>query len=169
MSPPSIPAPDDQDKPFVLIDANIDDNALNTDPLRRLHGRYRLLRLVPVPAAPPSPRRQKPAVDPSTSSPIEHILHSVQTFGFTHPSTGRHFLMVPKEFGAILLLETKAVTVVVWEIMQQTIGWEGDGPGHRREWVHLTKRHFVRASILSRAQVERGMKRALAMGYITRR
>src|SRR5213594_3883877 len=57
------------------------------------------------------PRRQRPDADPSTYSPIEHTLYSVQTFGFTHPSHGP-FLMVPaKEFKAILLLETKAVAV----------------------------------------------------------
>ena len=77
--------------------------------------------------------------------------------------------MAPKEFQAILLLETKAVAAVVWEIMLRTIGWEGDGLGDRREWVHLTVRHFVRAGVLSLAQAERGIKRALAMGYITRR
>ena len=77
--------------------------------------------------------------------------------------------MAPKEFQAILVRETKAVAAVVWEIMLRTIGWEGDGPGDRREWVHLTKRHFVRTNVLSRAQAERGIKRALAMGYIKRR
>jgi hypothetical protein len=114
------------------------------------------------------PRRQRPQADPDTYTPIEHTLYSLQAFGFTHPSQGR-YLMAPEEFQAILLLETKAVAAVVWEIMLRTIGWEGDGPGDRREWVHLTVRHFVRAGVLSRAQAERGIKRALAMGYITRR
>jgi hypothetical protein len=130
---------------------------------------------IPRPNAKPSsdkaakpPRRQRPKADPDTYTPIEHTLYSLQAFGFTHPSDGR-YLMAPKEFRAILALETKAVAAVVWEIMQQTIGWEGDGPGCRREWVHLTVRHFERTNILSRAQAERGIKRALAMGYITRR
>ena len=100
--------------------------------------------------------------------PVEHTLYSLQAFGFTHPSTGR-YLMAPKEFQAILVRETKAVAAVVWEIMQQTIGWEGNGPGGRREWAPLTVRHFVRAGVLSLAQTERGIKRALAKGYIKRR
>jgi hypothetical protein len=113
-------------------------------------------------------RRRAPQADPDTYSPIEHTLYSLQAFGFTHPSNGR-YLMVPKEFQAILLLETKAVAAVVWEVMQQTIGWEGNGPGGRREWAPLTVRHFVRAKILSLAQAERGLKRALAKRYIERR
>jgi hypothetical protein len=119
-------------------------------------------------AMPPPPRRQKPAADQRSSSPIAHTLYSLQTFGFTHPSHGR-YLMVPKEFQAILLLETKAVAAVVWEIMQQTIGWEGGGPGGRREWAPLSVRHFDRAGILSRSQAEEGLKQALAKGYIMRR
>ena len=77
--------------------------------------------------------------------------------------------MAPKEFQAILVRETKAVAAVVWEIMQQTIGWEGNGLGGRREWAPLTVRHFVRAHILSRSQAEKGIKQALAKGYIARR
>jgi hypothetical protein len=117
---------------------------------------------------PPPRRRREPAADPSTSSPIEYTLYSLQAFGFTHPSNGR-YLMVPKEFQAILLLETKAVAAVVWEIMQQTIGWEGNGPGGRREWAPMTLRYFVRARILSMSQAEEGIKQALTKGYIERR
>jgi hypothetical protein len=109
-----------------------------------------------------------PSVDPSTTSPIDLTLYSVRTLGFTHPSNGR-YLMVPKEFQAILVRETKAVATVVWEVMQQTIGWEGPGPGGRREWAPLTKRHFVRTGLLSRSQAEAGIKRALDQGYIKRR
>jgi hypothetical protein len=69
-----------------------------------------------------------------------------------------------------LILETKAVAAVVWEIMQQTIGWEsGREPGGRREWAPVTKRHFVRATMMSRSQAEEGLKQALAKGYIIRR
>jgi len=123
----------------------------------------------PKPPAKPRRRRREPAADPSTCSPIEHTLYSVQTFGFTHPSHGP-FLMVPtKEFKAILLLETKAVAAVIWEIMEQTIGWEGNGLGGRREWAPLTLRYFVRARILSMSKAEDGIKQALAKGYIERR
>jgi hypothetical protein len=114
------------------------------------------------------PRRQRPEADPASYSPIEHTLYSLQAFGFTHPSHG-HFLMVPKEFQAILLLETKAVAAGVWEVMQQTIGWEDGRAGGRREWVHLTVRYFEREQLLSRNHAEKGLARALVKGYIERR
>ena len=145
MSEPSIPAPDDQDKPFLFMDSN-------------LFRHFRVVTTVDAAAA-------HPPVDPSTTSPIDLTLYSVRTFGFTHPSTGR-FLMVPKEFQAILIRETKAVATVVWEVMQQTIGWEGHGPGGRREWAPLSLRHFVRARILSMSQAQEGIKQALEKGYI---
>jgi hypothetical protein len=121
-----------------------------------------------VPTRRRPPRRQRRKTDADTYTPIEHTLYSVQTFGFTHPSSGR-YLMVPKEFQAIMILETKAVAAVIWEIMQQTIGWEGNGPGGRREWAPLTLRYFVRARILSMSKAEEGIKQALAKGYIERR
>ena len=115
------------------------------------------------------PRRQRPEADPASYSPIEHTLYSLQAFGFTHPSHSR-YLMVPKEFQAILALETKAVADVIWEVMHQTIGWaSGREPGGSREWAPLTVRHFEREKIASSAQARRGLKRALAMGYIERR
>jgi hypothetical protein len=117
---------------------------------------------------PSPPRRRRSKADPDTYSPIEHTLYSLQVFGFTHPNNGR-YLMTPKEFQAILLLETKAVAAVVWEIMQQTIGWEGSGPGDRREWAPLTVRYFERAQILSHDHARKGIADALEKGYIERR
>jgi hypothetical protein len=113
--------------------------------------------------------RRQPEAAPREFSPIQHTLESVKRFGFTHPNHG-HYLMVPKEFQAILILETKAVAAVVWEVMLQTIGWkEGREPGGSREWAALTEGHFVRAKLLSRSQAGAGIKRALAKGYIQRR
>jgi hypothetical protein len=171
MSEPSIPAPDDQDKPVLFLDANL------------FHG-YRLVVVEedlasPVDLSTISPidytklrtnlSTRPSTVDPSTISPIDYTLYSVRTFGFTHPSTGR-FLMVPKEFQAILARETNAVAAVIWEIMQQTIGWDtGREPGGLREWARLSVRHFARDKILSCAQAQRGITRALKMGYIKRR
>jgi hypothetical protein len=129
-------------------------------PVRRLVAEVR--------GQPSQASRQRRKAGPEAYDPIQFTLDSVQTFGFTHPSDGR-YLMVPEEFQAILLRETKAVAAVVWEIMQQTIGWEGNGLGRRREWAPLTKRHFVRARILSRSQAELGIKQALDKGYIKRR
>jgi len=123
----------------------------------------------PTDTAAKPPRRQRPEADPASYSPIQHILYSLQRFGWTHPSQG-NFLTIPKEFEAVLLLETKAVAAVVWEIAQQSIGWaDGREPGSRREWAPLTTRHFERAKKLSGAQAQRGITRALAKGYIERR
>jgi hypothetical protein len=118
---------------------------------------------------PSPPQRQRRKTDPDTYSPIDYTLHSIQRFGFTHPNHG-HFLMVPKEFQAILARETNAVAQVIWEIMQQTIGWDtGRETGGRREWAPLSVRHFERARILSRSQAEKGFKQALEKHYIERR
>jgi len=123
----------------------------------------------PKPTPKPKRRRRGAAADPSTYSPNEPTLYSVQRFGFTHPSTGR-FLMAPQEFQAILALEKKAVADVIWELMKQTIGWaDGRDPGGRREWARLSVRHFEREKIASRSQAEAGIKRALDKGYIERR
>lgn len=116
---------------------------------------------------PSSPRRQRPKTGPEAYDPIQYTIDSLQTFGFTHPHHGR-YLMMPQEFRAILARETKAVATVIWEIMQQTIGWE-DGPGTRREWAVLTFRHFVRARLLSKSQAQLGIKQALEKHYIERR
>jgi hypothetical protein len=194
MSDDSIPAPDGQHNPVILLneDARVEilmrllfpaeAKPLSTDTLRRLlppcdaqNVSEDLLRCMagggvrvqlPTPAKPKRRKRRK--ADPDTYSPIEHTLYSLQAFGFTHPSNGR-YLMVPKEFQAILLLETKAVAAVVWEVMQQTIGWEGHGPGGRREWAPLTVRHFERARILSHRHATEGIADALKAGYIERR
>jgi hypothetical protein len=168
MSDPSIPAPDDQHKPDTLR-ITIPPGKRpppSAEELRVMMGDVmRMSRMGWTDASsPPFP----PTPATITTNPIEHTLYSVRAFGFTHPSTGR-YLMVPKEFQAILVRETKAVATVVWELMQQTIGWEGHGPGGRREWAPLTKRHFVRTGLLSRSQAEASLKRALEQGYIKRR
>lgn len=89
--------------------------------------------------------------------------------GFTHPEDG-HYLMMPKEFKAILALETKAVSQVVYEVIDQTIGWEDpNGRGGRREWARLSLRHFTNVCGMSLSQVQKGLKTALNNGYILRR
>jgi hypothetical protein len=80
-----------------------------------------------------------------------------------------YFLMLPKEFDAILALEHKAVSQVVLEVLRQTIGRVGDGQNGRQEWATMSYRHFARAGILSQSQAQEGIKQALAKGYIVRR
>jgi hypothetical protein len=95
-------------------------------------------------------------------------IHSVRMSGFTHPEDG-NFIMLPKEFEAILALEKKAVAQVVLHIINQTIGWVDEtGRGGRREWVQLGQDHF-RMICGSRSQAFYGIKQAIQKGYIIRR
>ena len=71
---------------------------------------------------------------------------------------------------AILALEKKAVSQVVYEVIEQTIGWEDPGGrGGRHEWVRLSLRHFQMACAMSLSQAQSGLKIAIQNGYITRR
>jgi hypothetical protein len=120
-------------------------------------------RLPPTDTDAPPPQRRPPR-----KSGLYAVLHSAQQHGFTPPSEG-FWVMLPKEFDAILALEHKAVAQVVLEVLRQTIGKVGDGHDGRQEWAPLSVRHFLRAGILSRSQAEMGLKKALAKGYIVRR
>jgi hypothetical protein len=117
-----------------------------------------------APAAPPAkPRRRE-----ERKSGLQLTLHSLKTFGFTHPKDGS-WLMAPLEFEAILALETKAVAQVVWEVMRQTIGRQDEVTGGRREWVQLSSRHFERRGIMSRGAARRGLEQAVQHGYLRQR
>ena len=77
--------------------------------------------------------------------------------------------LFPREFGAILTLETKAVAQVVYHIICETIGWiDPNGRGGRREWVQLGLRDFE-LICGSKSQGAVGAKTALQKGYILRR
>ena len=166
MSDTSIPAPSDQHKPpRLLMKCAPGEGQADPAAIEKLARDTLDFLTRPEPWAHVAP--PKPAPDPSTYSPVDLTLYSIRAFGFTHPSNGR-FLMVPKEFQAILLRETKAVAAVVWEVLQQTIGWE-DGPGKRREWAPLSVRYFERAKILSHTHARKGIADALKKGYLERR
>src|SRR5262245_21578030 len=186
MSEPSLPPKNGQHKP---PDEETDRRRYLRSrvlhlPLFRLYPGDRVIRangdlMIPEfrPGSPLPAPKKKPRSSPKrptgkaadTYSPLQHMLDSIQAFGFVHPNEG-NFLQLPKQFQALMALETKAVANVVLEVMLQTIGWEtGREPGGRREWIELTVRHFVGTRLLSRSQTERGIKRALAKGYIQRR
>ena len=121
----------------------------------------------PAPTPTPTPRRRRPP----RKSGLYLVLEAARQHGITHPTMGG-FLQLPREFDAILALEHKAIAQVVLEVLRQTIGtvvYGQDGRATHRDWAPLTKRHFVRAGILSRSQAEEGIKLALDKGYITRR
>ena len=93
---------------------------------------------------------------------------TIRRDGFTHPEVG-NFIMLPREFGAILTLETKAVAQVVYMIICETIGWvDPHGRSGRREWIQLGHRHFEMVCG-SKSQGATGVKEALQKGYIIRR
>lgn len=124
---------------------------------------------------PERPERRAP-VEPEAKTAEDKVrisgwhlaLHSIQMSGFTHPEHG-NFIMLPKEFEAILALEKKAVAQVILHIMNQTIGWaDQSGRGQRREWVQLGHDHF-RMICGSRSQAFYGIKQAIQKGYIIRR
>jgi len=117
-----------------------------------------------------SPERKSPVTDEGERSEIvgpaqlasslnvrvthpvfEMVRAALRRDGFTHPEQGQ-FIMLPREFEALLALENKAVVQVVFLILRETIGWtDEDGRHKRREWVQLGR------SIL-RLPVDRNLK-----------
>jgi hypothetical protein len=128
----------------------------------KLHGR------VPsILSPPPTQPQERPAAERPPRKTGLHLL--LPQGGFTHPENG-YYTMIPREFKAILALESKAVAQVVYEIIDQTVGWEDPGGrGGRREWVRLSLRHFMLACAMSLSQAQNGLKTALNKGYIVRR
>jgi hypothetical protein len=106
---------------------------------------------------------------PKVRHPVfEMVRTAVRRDGFTHPEAG-NFVMLPREFGAILALETKAIAQVVYYVICETIGWvDPHGRSGRREWVQLGHRAFE-LICGSKSQGATGVKTALQKGYIVRR
>jgi hypothetical protein len=99
---------------------------------------------------------------------FEMVRDAVRRSGFTHPEEGQ-FVMLPREFEAILALENKSVVQVVYLILRETIGWmDENGRYKRREWVQLGQRHFE-ITCGSKSQGFYGVKTAIQKGYIVRR
>jgi len=182
MSENSLPAPDDQHKPVVFIDAAAfraetliiqmlpcDVQAFGADIRMRLRGRGRLVSEGVAPAPQPTPKPVKaPKRRPQRKSGLYAMLHAAQQHGITHPKDG-FWTMLPKEFDAILALEHKAVAQVVLEVLRQTIGAVGDGQDGRQEWATISYRQFARAGLMTSKAAQRGIQEALAKHYIVRR
>ena len=99
---------------------------------------------------------------------FEMVRDTVRRSGFTHPEEGQ-FVMLPREFEAILALENKAVVQVVFLVLRETIGWMDEhGRYRRREWVQLGQKHFE-VTCGSKSQGFYGVKIAIQKGYIIRR
>jgi hypothetical protein len=95
-------------------------------------------------------------------------LPSIQQHGFTHPQHG-FFVMLPREFDAVLAFESKPVAQVILEVLRQTVGKPGDGPGDRGHWAALSYGHFARTGHMNRSTAERALKKAVDKGYLLRR
>ena len=99
---------------------------------------------------------------------FEMVREAVRRDGFTHPEQGQ-FIMLPREFEALLALENKAVVQVVFLVLRETIGWtDEEGRHRRREWVQLGQKHFE-ITCGSKSQGFYGVKTAIQKGYIIRR
>jgi hypothetical protein len=144
--------------------------SLNIDVVARkavLHIGPELQLDVTIPEPPAKPKRRRAP----RKSGLYAVLHAAQQFGFTPPGEG-FWVMLPKEYDAVLALEHKAVAQVVLEVLRQTIGtivYLPDGRTSHKEWALLSVRHFLRAGITSRSQAEMGIKQALKQRYILRR
>ena len=117
--------------------------------------------------SPAGPQTEIPKIR-VTHPVFEMVRDAVRRDGFTHPEQGQ-FIMLPREFEAILALENKAVVQVVFLILRETIGWiDEDGRFRRREWVQLGQKHFE-VTCGSKSQGFYGVKTAIQKGYILRR
>jgi hypothetical protein len=168
MSEPSIPPPNNEDKPDTLIIqfTRCDQEAYGVEEMRLFLGdRMRVIKASDEP--PPKPTRRRPA----RKSGLYAVLHAAQQHGFTHPREG-FWTMLPKEFDAVLALEPKPIAQVVLEVLRQTIGtpvYGQDGHSTRQEWAAISKRHFARAGLMDYKSAQRGITGALDKGYILRR
>ena len=121
----------------------------------------------------PAPPAELPAgtsvVLPKSGNPVFELMRDcVRRDGFTHPEEG-NFIMLPREFAAILALENKSVAQVVLLVICETIGWAAQAGRHgRREWVQLGQKHFE-VVCGSKSQGFYGVKTAIQKGYIIRR
>ena len=95
-------------------------------------------------------------------------LPRIQHQGFTHPQNG-FWLMLPKEFDVVLAFEPKPVAQVILEVLRQTVGMPGDGPGDRKLWVALSYGHFARTGHMARTTAQDALNRAVKNGYLLRR
>lgn len=70
----------------------------------------------------------------------------------------------------MLTLEKLAVVQVVHEILGRTLGQDDpSSPTGRRQWCRLSLRDLKEGRNMSHSQAQRGIKEAMASGYIQRR
>jgi hypothetical protein len=95
-------------------------------------------------------------------------ISQLQQRGFTHPQNGR-WLMLPREFKAIVAYESKAVVQVILEVLDRTIGVEGDGPYGRGLWVELSAYDCAATGLMSYSAAQRGLATAIHKSYLRRK
>jgi hypothetical protein len=77
--------------------------------------------------------------------------------------------MLPREFKAIVAYETKAVVQVILEVLDRTIGVEGDSHYGRGLWVELSTWDCAATGLISHSAAQRGLATAITKGYLKRR
>jgi len=79
------------------------------------------------------------------------------------------YLMLPHWFSTVLACVPLPVSQVILEVLEQTIGYIGDNAYDRREWVHLTCRHFQRKGRMQKDTAASALRYAVDEGYLKRR
>jgi hypothetical protein len=92
-------------------------------------------------------------------------ISQLQQRGFTHPQNGR-WLMLPREFKAIVAYESKAVVQVILEVLDRTIGVEGDGPYGRGLWAEMSTWECAATGLMSHSAAQRGLTQAVHKSYL---
>lgn len=94
-------------------------------------------------------------------------LPRLKQHGFTHPRDG-FWTMIPQEFDLVLAFESPKVSQVILVVMRQTVGYIGNGPGGRREWVRLSYADFAREGLMARSTAQDAVLYAVKEGYLRR-
>lgn len=120
-------------------------------------------------AATREPRRRGARLD--KQSGLHLVRQDIIQHGVPYPGRDSGFLMEPYNFMRMMLtLEKLAVVQVVHEILGRTLGQEEpSSPTGRRQWCKLSLRDLKEGRNMSHSQAQRGIKEALASGYIQRR
>jgi hypothetical protein len=95
-------------------------------------------------------------------------LEALRREGLPHPGKDG-FLMLPKWFSTILACEPHTVAQVILEVLEQTVGYVGDGPDNRRAWAPLSYRHFERKGLMGRDAARHALVCAVKAGYLVTR
>jgi hypothetical protein len=87
----------------------------------------------------------------------------------TDPDRREGYVMLPHWFPTVMACEPLPVSQVILEVITLTIGYVGDNAYGRREWVHLTCRHFQHKGRMQKDTAAGALRYAVDEGYLKRR